>query len=180
MENKSLVQIVHDSIDIEKLLMESEGEMTPEIEKALAITEASLTDKVDGYVHIIERFEALATHYKDRAEFFKTVSGRCATAAKVLQNNIKYAMSQMSVFELKGNDMRFKIAPTSGTVIIDDEEMIPVEFKEQVMQTKVKTKELKEALAKGEVTGARLEPGFSLRMYANVPERKKKAEVANV
>ncbi len=181
MENKSLYAIVNESMEIEKLLVESGGEITEEIEKALSVNASELSLKVDGYQHVIERFNSLSDHYKARAEFFRTIAGQCKTAADRLKDNIKNAMIDMGIEEVKGQDMRFKLSPTSGTLIIEDAEMIPVEFKSEVITTEIDKKALKDAAAKGEVAGVRIEPGFTLRSYANTPEKKSKTkEVANV
>ncbi len=56
--------IVNEAMQIEQMLMESGGEITPEIDQALAVNSNSLVEKVDSYHHIIERFEALEGHYK--------------------------------------------------------------------------------------------------------------------
>ena len=181
MESKSLISLVNDSTTIEMALVESGGEITPEIEQALTVHANSLAEKIDGYQHIIERFEALETHYKDRMEFFKQAAGHCKTAAERLKNNIKYAMQELGVTELRGNDIRFKLAPTQGTLIIESTDQVPLEFKEEVIETVVKKGEVKKALQAGQtVPGAKLITGFSLRAYPNVPEKKsKKSEVVN-
>lgn len=180
MENKSLYLIVNEAMALEQQLMESGGEITPEIESALAVNQESLMEKADGYQHVIERFESLSEHYAARAEFFATIGKQCKTAAERLKNNIKFAMIEMGVDELRGQDIRFKVTPTSGTLHIDDEEMIPVEFKTEIVKTEVDKKSLKEALKSSEIPGARLEPGFSIRTYANTPEKKSKKAVVNV
>lgn len=175
-QSKSLMTIVARSNEIELMLVESGGELNDEIEKFLMINSSELAEKVDGYQTVIERFEALEDHYKAKAEFFKTVSGQCKTIAARLKDNIKYAMQQMGVDEIKGNDIRFKLSSTKGRVIIEDMNIVPVEFKEEVIETKIDDKKIREALEKGEVRGAKLEPGFSLRTYANIPERKPKGK----
>jgi len=180
MENKSLYLIVNEAMHLEQMLMESGGEITPEIDQALAVNSQALTEKVDGYQHIIERFEALCEHYKARSDFFKTIAGQCKTASDRLKDNIKGAMLEMGIDELKGQDMRFKLAPTQGTLIIKEPEMVPVDFKKEVVTTEIDKKALKEALTSREVPGAELVPGFSLRSYANTPEKKSKKAVANV
>lgn len=180
MENKSLVSIVNQAMDIERVLMESGGEITESIELALAVNSKELAEKVDGYHMVIERFEALETHYKSRSDFFKTISGQCKSVVNRLKDNIKFAMQEMGAEEIRGNDMRFKLSPTQGRLVIEDPEMIPVEFKTEIVETKIDEKSIKEALKSSEVPGAKLEPGFSLRTYANIPDRKSKKEVANV
>ncbi|MGZ3770043.1 MAG: siphovirus Gp157 family protein [Bdellovibrio sp.] len=172
MENKSLVLLVNEAMQIEQMLMESGGELTEEINKSLSVNSAELAQKVDGYDHILTRFESLEKHYKARAEFFKTIATQCKAAQDRLRDNIKFAMHEMGVSEIKGNDMRFKMAPTQGMLIIEDESMVPVEFKHEIVTTEIDKKALKDALLKGELPGAKLVPGFSLRSYANTPERK--------
>lgn len=179
MTNKSLVSIVNEAISIERLLIESGGEITPELSDALAVNAGTLADKVDGYVHILERFEDLETHYKSRAEFFKKIAEHCKKAQDRLKENIKFAMQELEVTDLHGNDMRFKLSPTPGVMVIEDEDMVPVEYKNEVISTVIDKKALKDALKNGEVPGAKLVPGYSIRSYANTPDKKKK-EVANV
>lgn len=180
-QNKTLALIVNEALILEKMLIESGGEVNPEIEKALAVNSQELALKVDGYVEIIERFESLEAYYKTRAEYFKDISSRCKKAVDRLKENIKYGMNELGIDEIKGVDMRLKVSQTSGSLKITDEEMIPVEFKKEEIKTVIDTKALKEAIAKGlEVKGAEIIPGFSLRAYANTPEKKsKKKEAVN-
>lgn len=179
--NKSLALIVNEALIIEKMLIESSGEVNEDIEKALAVNSQELALKVDGYVEIISRFESLEDYYKARADYFKEISSRCKKAVDRLKENIKFGMNELRTDEIKGLDMRFKVTPTSGTLKITDEETIPVEFKKEEIRTVIDTKSLKEAISKGlKIEGAEVIPGFSLRSYANTPERKsKKKEAVN-
>lgn len=175
---KSLAAIVNESNQIEAMLLESQGEITEAIEAALAVRDLELTEKVDGYSHIMDRFAALESHYKEKAEFFSRISKQCSNVQDRLKNNIKFAMQEMGTTELVGVDIRFTLKPTTGSLVIDDAEIVPVEFKSEVIETVIDKKKLKDAASKGEVPGARVEPGFSLRMFANTPERKTKKESA--
>lgn len=177
MENKSLVAIVNEAFSLEQMLIESGGEITPEIENALSVNSNEMTTKLDGYHHIIERFESLESHYKDRALFFNQVGTQCKNAVSRLKENIKFAMMEMGIDEVRGSDVRFKLSKTSGTLEITDKELVPVEFKSEVITTEIDKKALKEALQKGEpIQGAELKEGYSLRAYANTPDKKKKVE----
>lgn len=173
---KSLAAIVNESNQIEAMLLESQGEITEAIEAALAVRDLELTEKVDGYSHIMDRFAALESHYKEKAEFFSRISKQCSNVQDRLKNNIKFAMQEMGTTELVGVDIKFTLKPTTGSLVIDDAEMVPVEFKSEVIETVIDKKKLKDAASKGEVPGARVEPGFSLRMFANTPEKKVKAD----
>lgn len=176
MENKSLVTIVNEAASIETMLIESGGELTEQIQNFLSVNADELATKVDGYHMIIDRFDSLKKYYAEKAEFFKTISTQCDNASKRLKENIKFAMLEMGVDEIKGHDMRFKLSSGAGKLIVDDEEMIPVEFKSEKVYTEINTADLKEALKKGPVVGAHIEPTQSVRVYANLPERKKIAK----
>lgn len=177
-DKKSLVVIVNEALELERMLIESGGEVGETLEKMLAVNSAELAVKADGYVEIIERLESLGEHYKKRADFYAKIGAQCKTAAMRLENNIKFAMLELNVDEIKGVDMRFKLSPTSGSLNIIDEEMIPVEFKSEKITTVVDKKAIKDALSAGkEVQGAELIPGASLRVYANTPSKKSKKEV---
>lgn len=170
---QTLMVLVNEAMNLEKMMIESGGEITPEIEAALAVKEVSLPEKVDGYSYILDRMSDMEEHFKARAEFFKEAAKHCKAAHERLTYNIKYAMQEMGTNELQGHDVRFKLAPTQGTLAIQDEEMVPVEFKKEIITTEIDKKALKEALVKGEVPGATLTPGFSLRTYANTATKKK-------
>ena len=71
---KPLAAIVNESNQIEAMLLESQGEITEAIEAALAVRDLELTEKIDGYSYILDRFSARESHYKEKAEFFSRIS----------------------------------------------------------------------------------------------------------
>lgn len=178
-ENRSLISIVSETVAVEKMLIESGGELTPEIEAFLAVNAQELAEKVDAYDMVINRFKALEDFYGERAEFYYKISSQCLNTVARLKENIKRAMSELGVEEVKGNETRFKLVEGSGSLRIKDPEMVPVEFKEEITETVIKKSELKAALKSGPVAGAELEFNPSLRIYANLPDKKTKA-VKNV
>ena len=125
-EQKSLLSIVNEAMTLEKMLIESNGEITPEIEQALAVNQQELSLKADGYHTIMERFDNLERHYLARADFYKRIASQCGGVVDRLKNNIKLAIHEMGVTEIKGEDIRFVIKETKGKVIIEDEEMLSV------------------------------------------------------
>jgi hypothetical protein len=174
MESKSLITIVNESASIESMLIESGGELTDDISKLLSVNVDEISSKVDGYNMIIDRFDSLKKYYISKSDFFKNISIQCDNASRRLKENIKYAMIEMNVDEIKGHDMKFKLSETSGKLVIDDPEMIPVDFKFEKITTEIKNVELKEALKHGFVSGAHIEKSQSLRAYANLPDKKTK------
>lgn len=179
MENKSLISIVNETNQIEQMLIEAGGEITEAIEQALAVRDLAMTEKVDGYSHIMDRFAALETHYKEKAEFFSRISKQCSNVQDRLKGNIKFAMQEMGTSELVGVDIKFKLSATKGSLVIDDEEMIPVEYKVETVVTSIDKKRLKDDLEGKEIPGARIQPGASLRAYPNTPDKKSKKVASN-
>ncbi len=179
---KALSQIVNEAVSIEQMLIESGGELTPEIQAALSVNADQLAEKVDGYHSIMERFKDLSVHYAARARFFEKISEQCDGVIDKLRANVIFAMDKLGSDEIKGQDVRFKLTLTSGSLKITDKEMIPVEFKEEVITTEIKKDELKEAIKKDkEIKGAEVVYSKSLRVYANLPDKKSKAkELKNV
>lgn len=174
---KSLITIVQETNNIEQMLLESQGELTAEIESALCVSESDMSEKVDSYSYIMDRFAALEMHYKAKAEFFIQISKQCETVQDRLKDNLKYAMQTLGKSELVGEDIKFKLSSTSGSLVITDEEMIPVEYKSERIVTDVNKKSLKDDIAKGkQVPGAEIKPGYSLKVVANTPDKKSKTK----
>jgi hypothetical protein len=166
-KNNSLVSLVNESNNLELMLIESGGEMTPEIEQALAINEKGLLEKVDRCAFVLERLEAMEDFYKQKADYFSKISSQVKNAQVRMKDNLKIVMDTMNVEELVGQEVRFKKVPTAGKLNIIDETLIPAEFKKTVAVIEIDKKSLKDAALKYEVPGAEFVPGFSVRTYAN-------------
>jgi hypothetical protein len=172
MSNQSLIAIVQQANQLEQMLIESGGELTPEIEAALTVTEINLPEKVDGYENVISRFEHLEEFYKAKSQFFIRLQKQCANVQHHLKENIKFAMQTGGIDELKGYDIRFKLSNAKPSLVIEDESLIPKEYKTEVITIEVNKKSLAEDLSMGEIPGAKLQASVSLRKYANTPAKK--------
>lgn len=169
--NKSLAIIVQEKNLIEQMLIESCGELTPELEQALAISNLELPEKVDSYSWKMDFLKSAAEFYKEKAEFFSKVSKSLSSASDRMKDGIKDAMKALTVDEIQGNDIRFKLSKTKPRLIVENEEFLKDYFKEVKTMVLEKDK-LTEDLKIGEVKGARLEDSFSLRTYANNSQKK--------
>lgn len=172
-DSKSLVRLAEESAKIEIALAESGGELTPEIEAALAVLDLKLPAKIDGYAFFLERMAQVACHYDERVKAYERMSKSANAVIKRLEDNIKYAMESTKTDEIKGVDVRFKLSPTAGKVVIENEELIDPAYTVIEQVRKIEKKRIGEDLKAGvPVKGARLEVGTSLRRYANTPGRK--------
>lgn len=84
-ESKSIFDILDEWKDIREQLEESEGELTPELEEALAINRNDIHDKVESIFYVIDK-------YKSEEAFIKGQEDRLAAKKKVyvnIQNRLK-------------------------------------------------------------------------------------------
>lgn len=175
MENKPLVKMaVQDIARLEELLIEHDGEVTEEIESALAIKEVHFPHKVDSYGFILDRFDALSSFYNEKAEFYLRMSRAAKTVVDQCKLNLRIAMNALHTDELTGNDIKFKLQRSNPSVVVDDEALIENIYKKEKIEVLIDKKKIGEDLKLGvPVPGAHLEESYSLRKYANTPTRRK-------
>lgn len=169
-DNKSLVVLAEQAAKVETMLIESNGEISPELEAMLAEIDLALPEKVESYDLLLSRMETLSNFYLERAEMLEKMAKAASNVIERCQENLKLAMAKMQVDELKGIDVRYKLTNTAGKVVIENEELIPAGYTVIEQVKKIEKKRIAEDLKLGvPVNGARLEIGKSLRRYANTP-----------
>ena len=88
-KNKSLQDIIANYQDIEMKLIESEGEVSQELEKLLSINESELGDKLDGY-------EKFTRYLKGQVDYLKKMEEMYVKRRKILDNSIKRCKESMT------------------------------------------------------------------------------------
>ena len=164
----TLTALVTEAMMIARQLMESGGELTPELEAALDVNQESLMRKVDGFVAIEDQFQAQEYYWKRKRDacdvIYKSFSGQIDR----LRERVKFVMNEMGVTELKGDEHRYKLGKSVGRLIIEDEAKVPAEFKMIVQLTQVDKERVKAMLKDGfEVPGAKLLEEGRLSVYEN-------------
>lgn len=177
-DSKSLKQLVDSTSQLENLLIESDGEITPEIEALLVINpemHVQLPAKVDSYALFMDRMDMVSEFYKSKAQDYLKLSKSAESVIERCKANLKFAMESLHTDELKGFDVRFKLVASQPKVIIDDESKIDQTYKKEVIEISIDKKQIAKDLKDGApVEGAHLEPSFSLRTFANSPAAQKK------
>ena len=165
MSEDTLFSLVSQANAIEQAIAEAGGELSPEIEAALANIDIAVASKVDGYNAVMDRLDALAAYWKAEADKRAKIAKSVSAASDRLNANIKAAMLKMGKDEVIGNDVRFKLAKTKGRLVINEQELDP-SFKMEIRDVVPDKERIKTALEDGfSVSGATLEPSFSLRSY---------------
>lgn len=79
---------------------EAEGELTPELEEALAANGEDFDNKIENYIKAVRNYEADAEAFKAEAHKFKAKADTAAKTAERLKNTITSSM------RLRGYDKR--------------------------------------------------------------------------
>ncbi len=164
----SLREILEVASNIENMLVESQGEITSEIEAALAIKDINLPAKVDSYGFVMDRMASVADFYKQKAKFFERLAKAADSVVERCEDNLKASMQTLRVDEILGNDIRFKLQKSNPSVVINNEDLVDKIYKNEKITVSIDKKRIAEDLKIGvPVAGAHLEQGFSLRKSAN-------------
>ena len=167
-DSKSLSLIVSQVADLENQLIESGGLITEEIENALAIRDTHLPEKIDSYAAVIERFDLVEEHYKNKAAFYLGLAKSAGSVVERCKENLKASMKELGVSELIGNDVKYKLSPSNPTVLIASDDAIEGSYKITETVVKIDKKKIAEDLKLGvPVVGARLQETFRLTKSAN-------------
>ena len=152
MSNLSLYHITSEQLRINELLEESGGELTPEIEEALAINETNFLTKSEGYIESIAKYKALAEAADVRIKEMQRIKKTAENIEKRLKERLLWAM----------NAMELSIRNTTS-VNITDEAHIPSYYIK--VETKIDKDTIKRDLKNGiAVEGAELVTNQSIQI----------------
>lgn len=168
---QTLVALASEAQEISKLILDAQGELSPELEKRLDFNSTSLMAKVDSYVFIEEHLEAHAALWKRKAEACKAIYDRYNKTQEKIRDRVKFVMRETDKKELSGNLHRYVLSTLKPKLVLTDPEKLPKECLMHVTTTVPDKDKIKSLLEDGiEVQGAFLEPVFSLRTYENAEE----------
>ena len=171
MSNLKLTEIVAQAASLESLLIESGGELTPDLEALLNEVEKNLTEKADGYSAVLARLEHAQAGWAEQAEKYQRVASSIGFLRSQLKERIKMAMIAMGRDEIRCGLVRFKLQKTNPSLVIDDK-MLPLSY--QIVETTYKPDKERirsELKAGATIPGATLQSGQCLREYANKEDK---------
>lgn len=172
-EKKSLAVLVDDQLALDNLLLEVAGDITnPETEEIvhnwISEVKSGIATKVDSYEFKQEAIKSQIEKFKSRAEMFTAAARALANLSESLKDRLKFAMLELDATELNGNLFRYKLSNSKPTVQIYDESKLPKKFLKSKTTYSPDKEAIKAAIDAGEpVSGACLEMGFTLRVYAS-------------
>lgn len=161
--SKNLSEIVADANAITQSILDNQGELSPELEAQLNHVELSLASKVEGYAHLISRWEMEADYFAAQAATLSKIAKAHTKAVDTLWTRIKETMLELDVSEVAGESVVYKLSRAKPKLVIN-EALLDSSFKDQVISFEVNKEKVKTALDAGElIEGARYEGGVSLR-----------------
>jgi hypothetical protein len=168
-----LGELVSKSAEITRVLIESGGELTPELEREMEHVDLAMADKMDACHFVAERLEREAEYFAEKAKRLQAIAIAHKKASDRIRARVKEAMLALGRTEVMGHEVRFTLVQGAPKLVIQESEL-PSEFKMQVMQSVPDKERIKEALQRGDrVLGACWEPSYQLRTYVNRSHRSK-------
>lgn len=160
----SLVLLNNQYAALAARIAELGGELTEETEKELDELTSQLCAKADGYGVVLRQLE-------NNVEFWKLQKLECAAAQKVYENGIealktrmKYVLGQTEGEALQGELFRFYLARTAPSLNIEDETLVPAQYKKSELKVTPDREAISAALKRGEsVPGVTLQENKALR-----------------
>lgn len=145
-------------------LEELGGEITPELEQALAITEEQFTAKAEDYGHAILNLKAMATAAKAEKDRLANLQKFYENAQKRLTDALSTAMQVFSQDKVENATMRLSLRHSTATEV-DDLDQLPSEYKTTKVEVVADKTAIKKAIQQGEdVPGAHLVENVSLQI----------------
>lgn len=159
---QTLYNITEDQRLINAMLEETGGELTPEIEEAMLITEENFISKAEAYGATISEYDAQAEACAQEIKRLQAFKKTCENVSKRMKERISDAMMTFDKDKVTAGTFRFSFRKSTA-VVVENEELIPEEYFRT--ERTICRKELMDALKAGEViAGAMIETRQTLQM----------------
>lgn len=156
MSNDTLKALLDQQAAFAERLLEAYGELTSEMEEAMAQLELNLPAKVDrcaGFLTGLHRDANVLKCYADsimaNAERFYTKASQIENFFENVKNGIRKQMELRGIEVLQGEYEQFKLQKT-GKLIVESEATIPDRFYNEKTSKVLNKTSLKDALENGE------------------------------
>lgn len=145
-------------------LEELGGEITPEIEQALAINEEQFVAKAEDYGHAILNLKGMAAAAKAEKERLAGLQKFYDNTQKRLTDALSSAMQVFGHDKVENATMRLSLRHSTATEV-DDLDQLPAEYKTTKVEVVADKTAIKKAIQEGEdVPGAHLVENVSLQI----------------
>jgi hypothetical protein len=162
--NKSLFQIEQEYQLLTDQLIESEGELTPELEQALDIAQTELQTKGVAYSYIIKKIDAECDIIDAEIKRLQSIKKARENASERLKTRIKQAMELFDMPKIETPLIKLSFRK-SESVEVDDINSLPAMYKTIKLTETPDKKLIKDSLKLGkEIPGCRIVENNNLQI----------------
>ena len=148
--------------ELAEIIIDNGGEVTEELETALAINQEELQLKAAQFGLIIKDTDLEISAIDTEIERLTAMKKSRSNMSTRLKETIKSAMEIYGIEEIKTETLKIGFRK-STSVEIEDESLIPDFYKEQVVTEKISKKEIGDTLKAGQAV-----PGAYLKQNKNI------------
>jgi len=148
MNKLNIFQIEQEYLDLNKQIIESEGELSPELEQKLSITEHSLHIKAINYGFVIKNNSYTSDIIDQEIKRLTALKTSLNNATNRLKDILKNAMILFGKLEIKEPTIKINFRK-SNIVEITDSDKVPARFKTIVQTEKIDKNAIKAELKNG-------------------------------
>lgn len=160
--SNSLYNIEKEYIDLMNEIELMEGEITPEIENQLIINESQLKGKSIAYLSVIKQKKLKVKLAEETANHANKIKLKELKDIERLENSLLNAVNLYGNFESGLHKFGTR---KSTTVEIENEDLIPMEYKVKKVKIKVDKMKIKQDLKNGlEIKGCSLSDNLNLKI----------------
>lgn len=164
----TLNELLRDKLNIEDMLIESGGELTPEIIEQMDFNAKNIRDKIDSYHNIVVKMEYGTSEIDAEIKRLQALKSAKKNAVKSLKERLIYLMDEAELQSIDGNLCKAYIKNNAPSLVIDDVVSFTATYTDAVtrlsesfpnyikVSVDVDRAALKAALKEDEVNGASL------------------------
>lgn len=171
---KPLNKLVAEMREVEDKLLEFDGEINEQTTKDIVKFEeghAAIRAKIDSYKYIIDRSKVEALFWKKRKDQIARVQKSYESLGNNLRELLKFAMKNLNVDEIKGEDFVFKLQNGKDSIVYNEKE-IEDAYKKQTVITEIDKKKILDDIAMGlDVKGVTVVKNKIMRSYVAKKEK---------
>lgn len=161
---KKIFEIGKEYIELIDQIEKNEGEITDEVETALAINEGEIKQKSVAYVAVIKSMES---DVKTIDEEIKRLTALKKTRGNIILNlkdRLTYALNLFGIEEIKTELLKINFRK-SKSVEVDDIDLLPETCKATTVSIKPDKKMIKQLIESGEkINGAHIQENRNLQI----------------
>lgn len=161
---QTLYEISQEYLELAARIEENEGELTPELEEALAINEENHNAKIESYAAVIANYKAEAEACKAESKRLKEKADAALRHAETLKETIVRFLTVTDRRKVQAGNWSVSLRD-SEAVSVTDESLLPSDYWREKVERSVDKVAVKNAIKGGQVIpGAELVTNTSLQI----------------